>query len=358
MLKHSLIPGAIFTVMASAACGHDLDTGERVASEAEIDEHSDLPLEDAPGEDTGAEEANDDDDDMTLTVQSRSARCDGNAHTGDYCGGDKVSDGDDDTLYRCNGPGAATVRERCAAGCVVAPAGQDDYCRDPPPPTCDDDARTGDYCGSDKVSFGNRDTLYRCEGPGRATRLRSCSEGCVIAPAGQDDHCRAPPPPAPPPAGSCEHHARLEWGLAPAASDHLRCAGVGGSAISQTIGNASASAGTHARDGTLGGQAYCAATDLSVSGLSNRQVRALLNRLTDEGFVAFFRNPGQDGWPSREARHLHVIYAGVPMKSALRAQVQDWRNGRNGLASHSAYTFFQPTTAQRRHVMSLFNAAN
>ena len=42
----------------------------------------------------------------------------------------------------------------------------------------------------------------------------------------------------------------------------------------------------------------------------------------------------------------------------LDGQVTDWLNGRNGLASHTAYTFWQPGDAQRAHVRTLFNASN
>jgi hypothetical protein len=128
--------------------------------------------------------------------------------------------------------------------------------------------------------------------------------------------------------------------------------------ISQTIGNAAASAGTHAQDGTSGGFAYCAATDLRTAGLSNAQVRTLLNKLANEGFAAFFRNPGQDGWPSSEIRHIHAIYVGVHMKSSLRAQVNDWLNGKNGLASHTTYSFWQPSAAQKNKIRNLFEAHN
>ena len=274
--------------------------------------------------------------------------CDSNASTGDYCAGDKVSRGVADTLYRCHGPGPATVLEVCVQGCVVAPAGQDDYCATPPP-TCDDNAFTGDYCAGDKVSHGVEDTLYRCNGPGPATAVEACADGCVVAPPGQDDYCAG---------GECPHQDLLRWGLAPDASDELRCAGVAASRISQTIGTAAASAGYHAQDGTIDGHAYCAATDLSTSGLSHTEIRALLGRLADGGFAAFYRRPGYDGWPSDEAPHIHAIYAGVPMKWQLDGQVTDWLNGRNGLTSHTAYTFWQPSDAQRAHVRALFNASN
>lgn len=221
-----------------------------------------------------------------------------------------------------------------------------------PGPTCAANASTGDYCGGDKVDNGSSSTLYRCTGPGTAVVKQVCAHGCVVAPAGQDDYCR----PAP---DACPHAALLKWGLAPAASDHLRCAGItSASQISQTIGNAAASAGTHAQDGTISGAAYCAATDIRVGGLTESQVHALVDRLTTQGFAAYYRNPGHDGWPSTEARHIHAIYAGVPMKASLRAQVRDWLQGLNGLTSHTAYTFFQPSAAQRALVQSLFNQFN
>jgi hypothetical protein len=221
-----------------------------------------------------------------------------------------------------------------------------------PVPTCAANASTGDYCGGDKVDHALSSTLYRCSGPGTAVVKQACAHGCVVAPAGQDDYCR----PAP---DACPHAGLLTWGLAPAASDHLRCAGItSASQISQTIGNAAASAGTHAQDGTISGAAYCAATDIRVGGLTESQVHALVDRLTSQGFAAYYRNPGHDGWPSSEARHIHAIYAGVHMKVSLRAQVQDWLQGLNGLTSHTAYTFFHPSAAQHALVQSLFNQSN
>ncbi len=369
------------------------------APDATFDEADDATDEDGPAEDDG-----------DFTILSGGATCDANAHTGDYCAGDKVSGGTAGTLYRCNGPGTATVVRACAAGCVVAPSGQDDYCRQATP-TCDATAHTGEYCGGDKVDNANPNTLYHCNGPGPATVVNACANGCFVAPAGQDDACRALAPrcddnafsgeycggdkvshgdngtlyhcegPGPatvvqdcsgsctvaPPgvddfcaAGDtqCAHRALLRWGLAPRASDEFRCAGVAGGSISQTIGNAPASAGYHARDGSISGDPYCAATDLSTHGMTNSQVRALLARLADGGFAAFFRNPGHDGWPSGQARHIHAIYVGVHMKSQLREQVRDWLNGKNGLTSHSTYSFWQANAAQKNAIRSLFNAHN
>ncbi|HEY4223003.1 MAG TPA: hypothetical protein VGO62_16715 [Myxococcota bacterium] len=343
----------VFAAAALVACGPTLvqgpDSGKEDGGVTPVDPGEDGPAyegeDDAlPGEDDG--------DSKEQALSAGGATCASNAHTGDYCGGDKVTHGNSDALYSCHGPGAASVVKACADGCHVAPAGEDDFCNAPPPPTCDANAHSGEYCGGDKVSHGHANVLYRCDGPGSADVVETCNESCVVAPAGHDDYCEAG-------GGTCAHHSQLRWGLAPVQSDHLRCAGITSSSdISQTIGNAAASAGTHAQDGTIDGFAYCAATDLRTAGMSNAQVRALLSDLADQGFAAFFRNPGHDGWPSSEIRHIHAIYVGVPMKSSLRSQVQDWLNGKNGLVSHSTYTFWQASHAQKNAIQSLFNAHN
>ncbi len=309
-----------------------------------IHDPREAPDDEPPADEPPADEPPADEPAPTATGPT----CSANAVTGDYCAGDKVSHCTTGTLYRCHGPGAATVIRACTDGCVVAPAGQDDDCR-PPAPTCDANAFTGDYCAGDKVSHGEEDTLYRCSGPGPATVREECQNGCVVAPPGQDDYCAA---------AECAHAALLRWGLAPRASDHLRCASVSATRITQTIGSAPASAGYHAQDGTISGAPYCAATDLSVSGMTQTQIRALLGRLADGGFAAFYRWPGHDGWPSSEAAHIHAVYAGVSMKWQLDGQVEDWLAGRNGLASHGSYTFWQPSGAQKDLVRALFNAHN
>lgn len=148
--------------------------------------------------------------------------------------------------------------------------------------------------------------------------------------------------------------AVLKFGLHPRASDALRSVGITASRILQTIGNAPASAGTHAQDGVVNGHPYCAATDLSVSGLSNAQIKNLLARLAKVGFAAWFRWPGHDGWPASEVRHIHAVYANARMKSALRSQVRSWLVGRNGLVSNTLYGFFQWTAAEKAVVRGKF----
>lgn len=293
------------------------------------------------------------------TDPTKKPRCDATAKAGKYCGGDHVTNGAKNTLYVCTGPDVdATVAAVCAGGCVVAAGG--DTCAAPPSPTCDATAKTGDYCGGDKVSYGSPNTLYHCAGPGKATVVKVCAAGCVVAPAGSDDFCKAPPTSGETPAAAaCPHVASLlKWGLHPTASDRLRCAGITAARITQTIGYATASAGTHAPDGTVAGAQYSAATDLSVIGLSDAQVKVLIAKLDALGFAAFFRNPGHDGWPSSEARHIHVVFAGAKMKSSLRAQIGDFLAGKNGLASHTTYTFYQPPADVKAYVKKIFDAAN
>jgi hypothetical protein len=157
---------------------------------------------------------------------------------------------------------------------------------------------------------------------------------------------------------ACPRKPLLKYGLHPDASDRLRCIGVGASEISQTIGSAPASAGYHAKDGTASGQPYTAAVDIRTVGRSESQIRTLLSNLGKQGFAAWYRKPGSDGWPSSEAPHIHAVYAGCPMKAELDGQVKDFRAGLNGLASHSRYTFWVAPQALRDAVYSLWNKHN
>ncbi len=185
----------------------------------------------------------------------------------------------------------------------------------------------------------------------------ACDHGCLHRPSGTNDVCAAAPPPAPTLPG-CARRSLLHWGLHPDASDRLRCAGVPAERITQTIGNAAASAGTHAADGTASGLAYSAATDISTRGLSTADIHALLDRLANQGFAAWYRWPGHDGWPSSEAPHIHAIYVGCRMKASLRSQVTSWLAGRNGLVSNTLYGFHSWTTAQRSLIRTVYERFN
>jgi len=138
-------------------------------------------------------------------------------------------------------------------------------------------------------------------------------------------------------AGPIAFQPLLKYGLHPRASDGLRTARVAAWRITQTIGNAPASAGYHAKDGTVNGQPYTAAVDLSVSGLSTTQIHNLLERLAKVGFAGWYRRNGYDGWSG--ANHIHAVYASCKMKTQLRSQIRSWLVGRNGLVSNTIYKF-------------------
>lgn len=157
---------------------------------------------------------------------------------------------------------------------------------------------------------------------------------------------------------ACPHKALLKSGLHPDASDRLRCIGISASEISQTIGNAPASAGYHAKDGTANGLPYTAAIDIRTVGRTESQIRALLSDLGQQGFAAWYRKPGSDGWPSSEAPHIHAVYAGCAMKVQLDGQVKDYHAGLNGLSSHTRYTFWVAPNAIRESVYKLWNKYN
>lgn len=148
----------------------------------------------------------------------------------------------------------------------------------------------------------------------------------------------------------------LHDGLHPRASDALRAAGVAEWRITQTIGNAPASAGYHAQDGTVNGHPYTAAVDLSVSGMTTTQIHNLLERLAKVGYAAWYRRNGSDGWVG--ANHIHAVYANCMMKSQLRSQIRSWLVGRNGLVSNTIYRFHTFSALGKSVVKSKFAQSN
>jgi hypothetical protein len=150
----------------------------------------------------------------------------------------------------------------------------------------------------------------------------------------------------------------LAWGLHPDASDALKYIGVTSARITQTVGGAPASAGYHLADGWIGGDAYCAAVDLSTRGMTEAQIHDLLGKLGRQGFAAWYRKPGVDGWPSGEIAHIHAVYAGAPMKSQLDGQVGDWLVDRNGLADHQIYDWHTWGDLAKERVRNLFAVSN
>jgi hypothetical protein len=251
-----------------------------------------------------------------------------------------------DLLYCLNGEWA--VKDACEYGCNLNPKGTPDTCKPKPEPDCPCFVQSS-WCGTgaakEAASMGctipllpdhSSDLLY-CPN-GKWGVKSECAYGCNEAPTGTPDTCKSDPNAAcvlasPP------HAAQIKWGLHPDASDALKSIGVTAAGISQTIGSAAASAGTHAQDGTASGYAYSAATDLRVVGMSEAAIGKFLDSLAKVGFIAWYRKPGSDGWPSSEAPHIHAIWVGAKMKLSLRNQVRDFMAGKNGLASHTTYKF-------------------
>jgi len=163
-------------------------------------------------------------------------------------------------------------------------------------------------------------------------------------------------------AAASNHTPLLKWGISQEASDSLRSMGIVSSQVMQTIGNAPASGGTHLRDGDDSeGNPYCAATDISVrhpTRLTQAQIRNLLDTLARHGFAAYYREPGHDHWPRGDVEHIHAIFAGLPMKRSLQEQIHDWLHGKNGLASHASYLFWQPSGTDEDIIRNSFLDVN
>jgi hypothetical protein len=153
-------------------------------------------------------------------------------------------------------------------------------------------------------------------------------------------------------AGGDRAQPLLKAGLHPRASDALRAAGVSASRITQTVGNAPASAGVHLADGTVNGKAYTAAVDISTSGMTEPQIHNLLEKLGKVGYAAWYRKKGFDGWNG--SNHIHGVYANCRMKEALRSQVRSWLVGRNGLVSNTLYKWHSFSSAAKSTVKAKF----
>ncbi len=275
-----------------------------------------------------------------------------------------VSTSNANALLRC-AAGRWSVASTCANGCSAGETAATDECA---LPTCPCFVRAA-WCGASAARFGltmsppcqvplspaHDDDLLACDN-GRWIVRQNCGMGCFQAPTGVADYCiDNRPTPADPGWADCARRAQITYGVHPEASDRMRCAGITSSQISQTIGGAPASAGYHLQDGVSMGLAYCAATDLRTGGMTETEIRALLERLALNGFAAWYRKPGSDGWPASEAPHIHAVFAGVVMKTQLRGQVRDWLLGLNGLASHSTYRFWTPSAGARSIVRLLFS---
>ncbi len=101
------------------------------------------------------------------------------AGNGLYCGSEVGANAN--TLYDCN-DGTLTVHEQCANGCQVNSAGIADACKSGSCPS-----GNGLYCGSEVGADSN--TLYDCDN-GALTVSQRCANGCQVNPAGQEDQCK------------------------------------------------------------------------------------------------------------------------------------------------------------------------
>lgn len=148
------------------------------------------------------------------------------------------------------------------------------------------------------------------------------------------------------------------YGLHPLAFAALVAAGIPISRVGQTVGNAAASAGTHAKDGEFEGHDYAACTDFHIADLSDAEVHGLCAQLAGAGFCPYFRKPGADGWPCQDARHVHAIWPGCAMKRIVRSQVHSYLADRSGLVSNAPYPFRPPTEAECDIARAAFLACN
>lgn len=88
-------------------------------------------------------------------------------------------------------------------------------------------------------------------------------------------------------------------------------------------GSVGASAGTHNGGGAI---------DISVRGLTTRQINRLVKRMRRVGWAAWYRPTLPGVWSS----HVHAIALGTrDLPPLARAQVLDYKKGRNGLKGHA-----------------------
>lgn len=122
--------------------------------------------------------------------------------------------------------------------------------------------------------------------------------------------------------------------------------------ITQGINHSVEQGNVHNTDGFVEGKAYTAAADISVRCLSEAQIKALLDRLADSGFAAWYRKDGQDDW--KGPPHIHAVYAGCRLKPVLHWQVEDWLRGGTGLRENAPYKFWQPRAETREKLRAFY----
>jgi hypothetical protein len=153
----------------------------------------------------------------------------------------------------------------------------------------------------------------------------------------------------------CSLNPTNDKGLHPAALAALRSIAVA-HRITQGINNPAAPGNVHYTDGTIKGQPYTGAADISVRCLTAEQIRTLLEHLAAAGFAAWYRKPGEDDWTGPP--HIHAVWAGCPLKPVLQEQVGSWLDGKNGLSSNRPYQFWQPSGGAREKIRILYRESN
>jgi hypothetical protein len=126
--------------------------------------------------------------------------------------------------------------------------------------------------------------------------------------------------------------------------------------ITQAINDSSDRGNVHYADGTINGKPYTGAVDISVRCLTPNQIKALLGRLAEVGFAAWYRLQGQDDWTGPP--HVHAVWAGCRLKPVLQYQVESWLDGRNGLSFNRPYQFWKPSAEMQTNVLNLYRTSN
>jgi hypothetical protein len=153
----------------------------------------------------------------------------------------------------------------------------------------------------------------------------------------------------------CALNPTNDKGLHPSALSALRDIAVA-HRMTQGINHVMSRGNVHYTDGSLNGQPYTGAADISVRCLTAAQIKTLLARLAEVGFAAWYRKPGEDDWTGPP--HIHAVWAGCSLKPILQRQVRSWLDGRNGLGSDAVYKFWQPSTALKEKLKTLYQQNN
>ena len=101
---------------------------------------------------------------------------------------------------------------------------------------------------------------------------------------------------------------------------------------SYNAGGVAASAGTHDEGGVV---------DLSIRGMSRKQIDGMVKWLRKAGFAAWFRN-----WPGNE--HVHAVLMGHKNASnGAKQQMRSYEAGRDGLAANLLDSTWRPKPLPR-----------